>query len=481
MNLPFDNRFARLPSVFYTRQASEGLPDPHWVSLNADVAALLGLNADALRHDPAALAAFSGNALLPGSEPLAMVYAGHQFGHYNPQLGDGRGLLLGEVVTPNGHVDLHLKGAGETPYSRHGDGRAVLRSSIREYLAGEALHALGIPSTRALCITGSHLPVYRETVETAAIVTRVARTHIRFGHFEYFFHTGQHQALQQLAEHCIACYFPELANSADRHARLLQAIVQRTARLIAHWQAQGFAHGVLNTDNMSILGETFDFGPYGFLDDYHPGFICNHSDHGGRYAFNQQPGIGLWNLNALAHAFSPLVAVEDLRRILGEYQGVLGETYAGLMQAKLGLAEEHAGDRQLIADLLDLMAESRVDYSRFFRRLADFQPGQPSPLRDDFLNRDAFDAWANRYGQRLHADTRSADERRAAMNRINPKYILRNYLAQNAIDKAQTGDFSEVDRLLAILQKPFDEQPEHEAYAALPPDWGKKLEVSCSS
>lgn len=481
MNLHFDNRFARLPPVFHTRQPPEGLPDPHWVSLNADVAALLGLDADALRHDPEALAAFSGNALLPGSEPLAMVYAGHQFGHYNPQLGDGRGLLLGEVVTSNGHVDLHLKGAGETPYSRHGDGRAVLRSSIREYLAGEALHALGIPSTRALCITGSHLPVYRETVETAAIVTRVARTHIRFGHFEYFFHTRQHEALGQLAEHCIACYFPELANSADRHARLLQAIVQRTARLIAHWQAQGFAHGVLNTDNMSILGETFDFGPYGFLDDYHPGFICNHSDHTGRYAFNQQPGIGLWNLNALAHAFSPMVAVEDLRRILGEYQGVLGETYAGLMQAKLGLTEEHTGDRQLIADLLDVMAESRVDYSRFFRRLADFQPGQASPLRDDFLNRDAFDAWANRYSQRLQADTKTADERRSAMNRINPKYILRNYLAQTAIDKAQTGDFSDVDRLLAILQKPFDEQPEHEAYAALPPDWGKKLEVSCSS
>lgn len=479
MPLRFDNRFARLPADFHTRQQPHGLPDPYWVSINPDAAALIDLDPAAFAK-PELLDAFSGNGLLPGSEPLAMVYSGHQFGSYNPQLGDGRGLLIGEVAGSQGRHDIHLKGAGMTPYSRHGDGRAVLRSSIREYLASEALHDLGIPSTRALCITGSALPVYRETVETAAIVTRLARTHIRFGHFEYFFYTQRHALLQQLADHCITLYFPALAGP-DRYARFLQDVVQRTARLIAHWQAYGFAHGVLNTDNMSILGESFDYGPYGFLDDYEPGFICNHSDHSGRYAFDQQPAIGLWNLNALAHALSPLIAMEDLRNILGEYQGALTGHYARLMRARLGLQREEPEDRLLLADLLDLLAENRIDYTRFFRALGDFVPGQASALRDGFLNREAFDAWAVRYSARLRLESRSHTERREAMQRSNPKYILRNYLAQAAIEKAQQGDFTEIDRLLAVLKRPFEEQPGREAYAAPPPDWGRKLEISCSS
>ncbi len=478
MPIRFDNRFARLPDAFHTRQPPQGIPDPYWVSINRDAAALIGLD-PALADGPELLAALSGNRVLAGSEPLAMVYAGHQFGSYNPQLGDGRGLLLGEVDGPAGRYDIHLKGAGLTPYSRHGDGRAVLRSSIREYLAGEALHALGIPSTRALAITGSQLPVYREDVETAAIVTRLARTHIRFGHFEFFFYTQQHDALQQLADHCIALYFPDLAGQADQYARFLQQIVHRTARLVAHWQAYGFAHGVLNTDNMSILGETFDFGPYGFLDDYAPGFICNHSDHGGRYAFDQQPAIGLWNLNALAHALSPLIAVEDLRRLLGEYQPVLVQQWSSLMRARLGLQQQKPDDESLVADLLGLLAESRVDYTRFFRALCDAQ--NHAQLRNDFVNREAFDAWLARYHARLAQEPTTAAERMIAMQAANPKYILRNYLAQRAIEKAQHGDFSEVDRLLQVLRKPFDEQPEQEAYADLPPDWGKTLEISCSS
>lgn len=474
----FDNRFARLPDTFHTRQPPQGIPEPHWVSVNRDAAALIDLAPGAF-DSPTLLAALSGNSVLPGSEPLAMIYSGHQFGSYNPQLGDGRGLLIGQVAGPEGHYDLHLKGAGMTPYSRMGDGRAVLRSSIREYLAGEALHALGIPTTRALAITGSSMPVYREEVETAAIVTRLARTHIRFGHFEFFFYTRQYEALKQLADHCIALYFPEFAGQADQYALFLQQVTHRTARLIAHWQAYGFAHGVLNTDNMSILGETFDFGPYGFLDDYEPGFICNHSDHGGRYAFDQQPSIGLWNLNALAHALSPLMAMDELKRILGEYQPVLVQQWASLMRARLGLQQTDAGDEQLTADLLDLMAESRVDYTRFFRSLCD--DSKHSQLRNDFVNRDAFDAWLNRYHARLEQEPLSSDARRTIMQAANPKYILRNYLAQQAIEKAQQGDFSEVDRLLAVLKKPFDEQPEQEAYAAPPPDWGKKLEISCSS
>lgn len=476
--LHFDNRFARLPETFHTRQPPQGIPDPYWVSINRDAAGLLGLDADAL-DSPDWLAALSGNCVLPGSEPLAMVYAGHQFGSYNPQLGDGRGLLLGEVDGPAGRYDLHLKGAGLTPYSRHGDGRAVLRSSIREYLAGEALHALGIPSTRALAITGSRLPVYRETVETAAIVTRLARTHIRFGHFEFFFYTRQHTALRQLADHCIGLYFPACAGQPDQYALLLQQVTHRTATLIAHWQAYGFAHGVLNTDNMSILGETFDFGPYGFLDDYDPGFVSNHSDHAGRYAFDQQPAIGLWNLNALAHALSPLIAVEDRHRLLGEYQGLLGDTYAGLMRARLGLQRPDSGDRQLIADLLDLMAAARVDYTRFFRRLCDAR--EHPLLRDAFLDRAAFDAWLSRYHRRLAQEPMTAVQRQAAMQAVNPNCILRNYLAQQAIERAAQGDFSAVDRLLAVLRRPFEEQPGNAAYTAPPPDWGKTLVISCSS
>jgi len=478
MPIRFDNRFARLPNTFHTRQPPQGIPAPYWVSVNRDAAQLLDLDPTAF-DSAELLAALSGNTVLPGSEPLAMVYSGHQFGSYNPQLGDGRGLLIGEVNSSQGRFDIHLKGAGMTPYSRMGDGRAVLRSSIREYLAGEALHALGIPTTRALAITGSALPVYREEVETAAIVTRLARTHIRFGHFEFFFYTRQHDALKQLADHCIALYFPEVVGQADQYALFLQHVVHRTARLIAHWQAYGFAHGVLNTDNMSILGETFDFGPYGFLDDYEPGFICNHSDHGGRYAFDQQPSIGLWNLNALAHALSPLIAIEDLKRILGEYQPVLVQQWAALMRARLGLQQTDDGDEQLTADLLDVMAENRVDYTRFFRALCDER--NHSQLRNDFVNRDAFDAWLLRYQQRLQQEPLSSDDRKTRMQAVNPKYTLRNYLAQQAIEKAQQGDFSAVDRLLAILKNPFDEQPEHEAYAAPPPDWGKKLEISCSS
>jgi uncharacterized protein YdiU (UPF0061 family) len=476
--LHFDNRFARLPGHFYTRQPPQGIPDPHWVSVNRDAAALLDLDA-ADFDSPALLAALSGNTVLPGSEPLAMIYSGHQFGHYNPQLGDGRGLLIGEVNGTHGRFDLHLKGAGMTPYSRQGDGRAVLRSSIREYLASEALHALGIPTTRALAITGSHLPVYREEVETAAIVTRLARTHIRFGHFEFFFYTKQHDALKQLADHAIALYFPEFAGQPDQYALFLQQVTHRTASLIAHWQAYGFAHGVLNTDNMSILGETFDFGPYGFLDDYEPGFICNHSDHAGRYAFDQQPGIGLWNLNAFAHALSPLIAIEDLKRILGEYQAVLTQRYATLMRARLGFQQEDAGDQQLLADWLDLMAESKVDYTQCFRSLCD--DNRHASLRNDFVQREAFDHWLTRYRARREQEAGSVDEHRMAMQRTNPQYILRNYLAQQAIEKAGHGDFSEVDRLLAVLKNPFDERPGLEAYAEPPPSWGKELQISCSS
>ncbi len=379
--------------------------------------------------------------------------------------------------------EVQLKGAGPTPYSRQGDGRAVLRSSIREFLCSEAMHALGVPTTRALAIMRSEQAVYREQVEPGATVLRVSPSHVRFGSFEYFCHTKQHDALQALADFVITHHYPECLSADNPYEAFLLAVVTRTARLMAHWQAVGFAHGVMNTDNMSILGETFDYGPFGFLDDYNPEFICNHSDYTGRYAFDQQPSIGLWNCNALAHALTPLVPVESLREVLQHYQPIMEADYLRLMRAKLGLHTAQAEDAVLLSQLLALMQQSAVDYTRFFRQLGDFTlSGGNALLRDTFVDREGFSAWMARYAERLRQEHSVDNERCLRMKRVNPKYILRNYLAQIAIDKAQNEhDFSEVNRLLRVLQQPFDEHPDDEQYAALPPDWGKHLEISCSS
>lgn len=485
--LQFDNTFARLPTFFYTRQEPRGLDNPRLVAASAAAARLIDLDPAEL-DQPEFVASFSGNRPLPGAEPLAMVYAGHQFGQYAGQLGDGRGLLLGEVVSAQGRWDLHLKGAGRTPYSRFGDGRAVLRSSIREYLCSEAMAALGIPTSRALCVVDSDARVQRETIERGAMVLRLARSHIRFGHFEHFHYTNQPELLRTLADYTVQRHFPELAGAEfdgkpERYAGLLRAVTLRTATLIAHWQAVGFAHGVLNTDNMSIVGDTLDYGPYGFLDDFDPGFICNHSDERGRYSFERQPSIGLWNLNALAHALSGLIGdVEAIREALQQYEPQLVGDYSRLMRAKLGLVDERDGDNELLAELLALLAHNRSDYTRFFRALCDFdETAAQSPLRDDFIDIARFDRWAAQYAQRLLQQQLPRAERAASMRRVNPKYILRNYLAQQAIAQAENGDYSEVRRLQAVLEHPYDEQPGNEAYAAAPPDWGRHLEVSCSS
>ncbi|MDF2445219.1 MAG: hypothetical protein K0S46_455 [Moraxellaceae bacterium] len=480
--LNFDNTFSRLPAGLFTRVPPTGLHKPRLVAFNAEVAALLDLGPECVRN-PDFVAYFSGQKLLPGSDPLAMKYTGHQFGVYNPDLGDGRGLLLGEVVNRRGEAwDLHLKGAGKTPYSRFGDGRAVLRSCIREYLGSEAMHHLGIPSTRALCIVGSDEPVQREKTEAAATLLRVADTHIRFGHLEWLHHSGQPELLRTLVDYIIQHHFPELDDKADRHAQFFREVVRRTARLMALWQLAGFAHGVMNTDNFSITGATFDYGPFGFLDAYEPGFICNHSDYHGRYAWNQQPSVGLWNLNALAYALSGLVGKDELIDALQTYEPELLEAYSRGLHDKLGLQGEQAGDRELVVDFLDLLARNGADYTRSFRRLSSVrQDVTLSPLRDDFVDREAFDAWLDRYRARLAVEGSNDDERARRMNAVNPKYILRNYLAQVAIDKAESGDYSEIERLRSLLSNPFAEQPENEHYAALPPEWGKHLEISCSS
>ncbi len=481
-NLPFDNTFARLPDALFTPLAPSGFARPHLVAFNPAVAALLDIDPEqSLR--PEFVQYFGGQKLLPGSQPLAMKYTGHQFGQYNPELGDGRGLLLGEIVNEKGErLDLHLKGAGRTPYSRFGDGRAVLRSCIREYLGGEAMHGLGIATTRALCIIGSDEPVQREKAESGAMLLRVADSHIRFGHFEWLFHSGQHELLKTLADYVIDRHYPEFAEDHQPYARLFAEVVRRTAVLMADWQLAGFAHGVMNTDNFSITGATFDFGPYGFLDAYQPGFICNHSDYNGRYAFNQQPSIGLWNLNALAHALSGLMDREHLVSTLQGYESLLVQHYSQGLRRKLGLQQAEEGDRELAIAFLDLLMKNGADYTRSFRALSTVGTATEHPkLRDDFLDREAFDAWLVRYRDRLVRENSNDAERKIAMDRANPKYILRNYLAQIAIDKAEAGDFSEIENLRKLLGNPFDEQPENEHYAALPPDWGRHLEISCSS
>ena len=483
--LIFDNSFAKLPEVFYQRVNPMPFPNPHLVSFNPAAAALIDLDPGEAKR-PEFAEFFSGSKLLPGSEPIAMLYSGHQFGHYVPQLGDGRAILLGEVRNDRGEKwDLHLKGAGLTRYSRDGDGRAVLRSTIREYLCGEALHGLGIPTTRSLCITSGEEIVLRELPEPGAMLVRMAPCHVRFGTFEVFFYRRQHEYLKILADYVIQHHYPHLIGVEDRYARLLHEVAIRTGELIAQWQAVGWAHGVMNTDNMSILGLTLDYGPYGFMERFDPAFICNHSDHHGRYSFQNQPDIGYWNIRALAQALSPLMEQEEVFKAPEAYEGAMTERYAELMRSKLGLRESHSGDAKLVTDVLNLMDSSRVDYTSFFRSLSEFRVEGKDPgsgIRVQFLHREAMDDWAARYRERLLVEKSRDEERRGRMNRVNPKYVLRNHLAQEAIAQAiQHKDYSAIDRLLDLLNDPFADRSGMDEYALPQAPGSPPIIVSCSS
>jgi uncharacterized protein YdiU (UPF0061 family) len=481
-DLVFDNRFARLGEAFSSEVLPEPIADPQLVLLSTAAMALLDLDpAQAQLPDFVELCA--GHKIWSSAQPRAMVYSGHQFGDYNPRLGDGRGLLLGEVLNDAGeHWDLHLKGAGLTPYSRQGDGRAVLRSSIREFLASEHLHALGIPSSRALCVSSSSTKVWRETQERAAMLLRLAPSHVRFGHFEYFYYTKQPERLTQLAKHVLNCHFAECLTQPEPYLAMFRCVVERTADMLAGWQAYGFCHGVMNTDNMSILGITFDFGPYAFLDDFDAQHVCNHSDPQGRYSFSNQVPIAHWNLSALAQALTPLIGVDGLRETLGLFLPHYQRRYLELMRRRLGWLSAEDGDQALLEGLLQLMQGSAVDYTNFFRELGDSAPDQAlARLRDDFLDLAGFDAWAAAYRARSLIDGTTQAERQARMRAANPKYILRNYLAQHAITAAEAGDYGPVQELHQVLSQPFDEQPGFEHYAQRPPEWGKHLEISCSS
>ena len=493
-----DPRILALGDNYYSVVPPTPLPEPRLVAFNPDAAALVGLDpAEAAK--PGFLQAMAGNAPLPGGMNLSMLYAGHQFGVFVPQLGDGRAILVGQVRNARDELwELQLKGAGKTPYSRFGDGRAVLRSTIREYLCGEAMHGLGIPTTRALCIVGSKEPVQRETVETAAVLCRLAPSHLRFGNFEVFYYRGEHDKLGPLADYVIDNYFQDLSRQSgaptvasasvgaplrrDLYQAWLTEVVERTARLMAQWQAVGFCHGVMNTDNMSILGLTLDYGPYGFMEAFESHYVCNHTDETGRYAYDQQPGVGHWNCSRLLQATLPLLdevpekAIEIAYAILERYGPVFAAHNLASWRAKLGLREASESDPELINTLLQVLERSRADFTSFFRALAD-----PASARDHVADVAGFDRWLVDYRARLAQEQSDDAERSARMNRINPKYVLRNHLAQAAIEKAQAGDFAEIDTLRALLARPFDEQPGLERYATPAPADAVRVEVSCSS
>lgn len=487
----YPSNFSKLGVAFQTNVQPQPLQAPYWVCKNAALARELGLSEEWLRLQEV-LEMLTGNLVPKGLQPAASVYGGHQFGQWAGQLGDGRALSLGSFE--NG-IEIQLKGAGRTPYSRGGDGRAVLRSSIREFLCSEAMHGLGIATTRALCVTGSDSPIYRETAETAAVVTRTSPSFIRFGHFEHFSHNGLHAELKQLADLVIDNFYPECRDSTayngNPYAALLEAVSLRTADMVAKWQAVGFCHGVMNTDNMSILGLTLDYGPFQFLDAFNPDHICNHTDTLGRYAYNKQPNVAYWNAFCLGQALLPLIEDQELSlAALEPYKTAFPAVLMTEMRAKLGFTEPRVafeGDRALVETIQKLLAQDRVDYTRFWRQLShlinskpDDLNGKPADLvRDMFIDRAAFDAWMLQYKEHYKQQIRRLEPN--LMLKMNPKYVLRNYLGENAIAKAKLKDYNGVEVLLKLLQAPCDEHSEHEHYADLPPDWASDIEISCSS
>lgn len=480
------NRYAGLGEEFCARPPVQPLPQPHWVARSPAAARLLGLDDAAMNAEPW-LQALCGNTWMDGMQPVATVYSGHQFGVWAGQLGDGRALLLGELATAHNDdypsVELQLKGAGRTPFSRSGDGRAVLRSSIREFLASEAMHALGIPTTRALCIVGSAAPVYREEAETAAVVTRVAPSFIRFGHFEHFSHHGQHDELRRLTDFVLEHYYPQCLQEDDPVAAMLGTVAERTAATVALWQSVGFCHGVMNTDNMSILGLTIDYGPFQFMDGFDPGHICNHSDHQGRYAFARQPSVAYWNLMCLGQALLPLIGDSD-RTIaaIDRFKTAYPAHFEAAMAKKLGFAvlPPQPALRDCINSVLGLMAKEQLDYTVFWRSLTDCVSTQSrAAVLDHVVDRGAFETWLLSF-EELHAQCGQGPDANL-MQKTNPRYVLRNYLAQQAIEKAQAGDNGMVNELLKVLSAPYDEHPSHASWAQAAPAWARSIQLSCSS
>ena len=487
--LHFDNRYARLPEIFHSAHHPTPLSEMKLAHFNRSATALIALDPQqAERVDFVDI--ITGEKPLSGYTPIACCYAGHQFGHFVPRLGDGRAILLGEVCNDDGsRWDWQLKGAGLTRYSRQADGRAVLRSSVREYLCSEAMHGLGIGTTRALCLIASQEAVYRERVESGAMVLRMAPSHIRFGSFEYFYYAQRFDDLRLLANFTIENHFPHLLDGDRPYLALLVDVIDSTAKMIAQWQSVGFMHGVMNTDNMSIHGMTIDYGPFGFMEAYEAEKICNHSDYSGRYAYHRQPDIALFNLSCLAQAMLPLFDTDPDRsaklaiKALDRYKTAYKSYYDEQMRRKLGLVQQHDSDPALFTALFALLQEQRIDFTRFFRALSTADTsGRRAAVHALLTNPTRADPWLQQYTERLASETVSNKARAQAMRQVNPQYILRNYMAEIAIRKAEgEGDYSEIDRLMAVLQRPFDEHPSMQHYADAPPAWAENITVSCSS
>jgi uncharacterized protein YdiU (UPF0061 family) len=488
MQLHFDNSYTRLPERFYAPAQPARHPAPTLIRLNRELATELGLDPAEL-EGPAGLAILSGQAIAPGSNPVALAYAGHQFGNFVPQLGDGRAILLGELVGRDGRRrDIQLKGAGRTPFSRGGDGRAAVGPVLREYLLSEAMAALGIPTTRALAAVATGEPVIRERALPGAVLTRVAASHIRVGTFQFFAARGDTEALALLADHVIARHYPSAAEAERPYHALLQAVIAAQADLVARWLLVGFIHGVMNTDNVSVAGETLDYGPCAFMDVYDPATVFSSIDRMGRYAYGQQPSIAHWNLTRLAEALLPLladnqdVAIEEAREALATFAPLFESAYHGGLGRKLGLIGERPDDVDLAREILSTMTANQVDFTLFFRRLGDAAVGADEPVRSLFVDPTAFDDWAERWRARFEEGAEAPENRRAAMNAVNPAFIPRNYRVEAMIEAAvEREDYSLFEEMLALLARPFDDQPEFARYAVPPQEQERVAATFCGT
>lgn len=487
--LSLSNTYSSLPDRFYAHVRPTGVSQPRMLKFNHGLARELGFDPDVL-DSPAGAQIFSGNALPEGAAPIAMAYAGHQFGGFVPQLGDGRAILVGEVLDTNGvRRDIQLKGAGRTPYSRGGDGRAAMGPVLREYLVSEAMHALGIPTTRALAAVATGDPVYRETVLPGAILTRVAASHVRVGTFQYFAARGDVEGLRTLADYVIGRLYPDLQQRDDRYLALLQAVANRQAALVARWMHVGFVHGVMNTDNSSISGETIDFGPCAFMDAYDPATVFSSIDQGGRYQYQNQPGIAQWNLARFAETLLPLIdadtdsAVEQANRAVVDFASEFQTAWLDGLRRKIGLANAEEADSALIQSLLDLMQRDRVDWTSAFRRLGNCARGEDTPFWSLFEDRAGADGWLSDWRKRLARDPDGESGRAERMDLENPLYIPRNHLVEEALSAAiKEDDLDPFDRLHAVLARPYaDQGPAMQRYTEPAPQDGRIYRTFCGT
>jgi len=490
VHFPFQNTYAALPANFFARVAPTPVSSPRLIKLNRPLAIHLGLDPDML-ETPEGAEILSGKALPAGADPIAMAYAGHQFGQFVPQLGDGRAILLGEVIDKDGvRRDIQLKGSGPTPFSRRGDGRAALGPVLREYVVSEAMAALGIPTTRSLAAVITGELVMRETALPGAVLTRVASSHIRVGTFQYFAARGDIEALRHLADHVIARHYPELLSSDRPYHGLLSAVIARQAKLVARWLLVGFIHGVMNTDNTSISGETIDYGPCAFMDHYDPAQVFSSIDELGRYAYANQPRIALWKLTRFAECLLPLFsgdkdkAVEEAQALLMAFGEEFNVAYKAGLRAKLGLFTEHEDDQALAQALLDEMAKGSADFTLTFRRLSDAAGDREADpqVRQLFAEREAYDAWAERWRRRISLEPQSAAERQAVMLAVNPAFIPRNHRVEAVIKAAvDADDYSLFEELLTVLSKPYEDQPAYAAYAEPPRPEERVCQTFCGT